>query len=117
VLSDPHRTEEFLRLDLGGRDYEVFSLLHLNTRNRLIAAEALLRGTLDGASVYPREVVHSMIAHRSAAVILYHNHPSAPRIQPRRWMHVWVAHNSSSYIDCFAGVAGCFKSSKDAGVA
>ena len=76
VLSDPQRTEEFLRLHLGGRDYEVFGLLHLNTRHRLIAAEDLFRGTLDGASVYPREVVQSVIAHRSAAVILYHNHPS-----------------------------------------
>jgi len=76
VLSNPQRTEEFLRLHVGGREYEVFGLLHLNTRNRLIAAEDLFRGTLDGASVYPREVVQSVIPHRSAAVILYHNHPS-----------------------------------------
>jgi len=76
VLSDPQRTEEFLRLHLGGRDHEVFGLLHLNMRNRLIAAEDLFRGTLDGARVYPREVVESVIAHRSATVILYHNHPS-----------------------------------------
>jgi DNA repair protein RadC len=76
VLSEPRRREEFLRLHLGGRDYEVFGLLHLNTRHRLIAAEDLFRGTLDGASVYPREVVQSVIAHGSAAVILYHNHPS-----------------------------------------
>jgi DNA repair protein RadC len=76
VLSEPCRTEEFLRLHLGGRDYEVFGLLHLNTRHRLIAAEDLFRGTLDGASVHPREVVQSVIAHRSAGVVLYHNHPS-----------------------------------------
>ena len=76
VLADPRRTEEFLRLHLGGRDYEVFGLLHLNTRHRLIAAEDLFRGTLDGASVYPREVVQSVIAHGSASVILYRNHPS-----------------------------------------
>ena len=65
--SDPRRTEEFLRLHLGGRDYEVFGLLHLNTRHRLIAAEDLFRGTLDGSSVYPREVVQSVIKHRSAS--------------------------------------------------
>jgi DNA repair protein RadC len=76
VLSEPRRTEEFLRLHLGGRDYEVFGLLHLNTRHRLIVAEDLFRGTLDGAAVYPREVVQSVTAHRSAAVILYHNHPA-----------------------------------------
>ena len=76
VLSEPRRTEEFLRLHLGGRDYEVFGLLHLNMRHRLIAAEDLFRGTLDGASVHAREVVHSVLSHGSAAVILYHNHPS-----------------------------------------
>ena len=76
VLADPARTAEFLRIHLGGRDYEVFGLLHLDTRHRLIAIEDLFRGTLDGASVHPREVVQSVIAHRSAAVILYHNHPS-----------------------------------------
>jgi DNA repair protein RadC len=47
----------------------------LDTRHRLIAIEDLFRGTLDGASVHPREVVQSVIAHRSAALILYHNHP------------------------------------------
>jgi DNA repair protein RadC len=76
VLADPRRTEEFLRLHLGGRDYEVFGVIHLNLRRRLIAAEDLFRGTLDGASVHPREVVRSVIAHGSAEVILYHNHPS-----------------------------------------
>ena len=76
VLSEPCRTKEFLRLHLGGRDYEVFGLLHLNTRHRLIAAEDLFRGTLDGAAVYPREVVKSVLSHGSADVILYHNHPS-----------------------------------------
>jgi DNA repair protein RadC len=75
VLSEPRRTEEFLRLHLGGRDYEVFGLLHLNTVHRLIAAEDLFRGTLDGSSVYPREVVQSVIKLRSASVILC-NHPS-----------------------------------------
>ena len=76
VLSEPARTTEFLRIHLGAHDYEVFGLLHLDTRHRLIAIEDLFRGTLDGASVHPREVVQSVIAHRSAAVILYHNHPS-----------------------------------------
>jgi hypothetical protein len=73
VLTEPRRTEEFLRLHLGGRDHEVFGLLHLNTRHRLIAAEDLFRGTLDGATVYPREVVKSVLSHGSAAVILAHS--------------------------------------------
>jgi DNA repair protein RadC len=76
VLANPERTQAFLRLHVGPKDYEVFGLLHLNTRHRLIAVEDLFRGTLDGASVHPREVVKSVIAHHSAAVILWHNHPS-----------------------------------------
>ena len=76
VLSQPDRTREFLSLHLGDKGYEVFGLLHLDTHHRLIAVEDLFRGTIDGASVYAREVVASVIQHRSAAVICYHNHPS-----------------------------------------
>ena len=75
VLSNPDRTAEFLRIHLGARDYEVFGVLHVNTQNRLIAVEDLFRGTLDGASVYPREVVKSALQHESAAVIAFHSHP------------------------------------------
>ena len=65
-----------LDLHLGSKDYEVPGLLHLNTGHRLIAVEDLFRGTLDGASVHTREVLKSVLAHGSANVILYHNHPS-----------------------------------------
>ncbi|HEV2700046.1 MAG TPA: JAB domain-containing protein, partial [Steroidobacteraceae bacterium] len=47
-----------------------------DTRHRLIAFEELFRGTIDGASVHPREVVRQTLARNSAAVILAHNHPS-----------------------------------------
>ena len=50
--------------------------LHLDTRHRLIAFEELFRGTIDGASVHPREVVKQALARNAAAVILAHNHPS-----------------------------------------
>ena len=76
VLSDAAKTAEFLTLHLGPKDYEVFGLLHLNTRHRLIAVEDLFRGTLDGVSVHTREVLKSVLAHGSANVILCHNHPS-----------------------------------------
>jgi DNA repair protein RadC len=61
---------------LGGKDYEVFGLVHLTARHRLIAVEDLFRGTIDGARVYPREVVKSALARGSASVIIFHNHPS-----------------------------------------
>jgi DNA repair protein RadC len=57
-------------------NHEVFGLLHLDNRNRLIAVADLFRGTIDGASVHPREVVQSVLQHGSAGVILFHNHPS-----------------------------------------
>lgn len=51
-------------------------LVYLDTRHRLIAVETLFRGTVNGATVYPREVVKRALAHNASAVILAHNHPS-----------------------------------------
>lgn len=76
VLSAPSQAQEFLKVRLAALDHEVFGLLHLDSRYRLIAVEDLFRGTIDGASVYVREVVKSALAHGSAAVLLFHNHPS-----------------------------------------
>ena len=75
-LSNPQLTEAFLRLYLGTLDYEVFGVLHLDTKHRLVAAEQLFRGTMASAEVNPREIAQSVLAHRTAAVILYHNRPS-----------------------------------------
>jgi len=52
-------------------------MLMLDNRHRTIEFQALCRGTIDGASVYPREVIKEALAHNAAAVILVHNHPSA----------------------------------------
>jgi len=76
VLEAPQRTREYLRLHVGGLDYEVFGCLYLDSRHRLIAVENLFRGTVDGASVHPREVVKSALQHGAAACIIFHNHPS-----------------------------------------
>jgi len=54
VLSSPALTQEFLRVHLGSLDYEIFGLLHLDTRNMLLAVENLFRGTLNSAAVHPR---------------------------------------------------------------
>ncbi len=66
----------FLVAQLRDRPYEVFCCLHLNSRHQLIAFEELFRGTIDGASVHPREVVKAALARNASAVILAHNHPS-----------------------------------------
>jgi DNA repair protein RadC len=75
-LSSPAQTARFLGAKLRDYPYEVFAVLFLDNRHRVIAFEELFRGTIDGASVHPREVVRRAIACNAAAVILAHNHPS-----------------------------------------
>ena len=75
-LTSPAQTRRYLRARLRDRPHEVFACLMLDNRNRVIAFRELFRGTIDGASVYPREVVKQALADNAAAVILAHNHPS-----------------------------------------
>lgn len=76
VMSSPDAVREWLTLHCAQLEHEVFLLLHLDVRNRLIAAEEIFRGTLTHTSVYPREVVKSALARNAASVLLAHNHPS-----------------------------------------
>jgi len=76
VLGESALTREFLHLHLAGRDNEVFGVLHLNNRNRLICAEDLFQGTINASFVHGREVVRSVLKHNSARIVCYHNHPS-----------------------------------------
>ena len=76
VLSSPQQTRRFLQHHLGVRQREVFSCLFLDSQHRLIRCDDLFQGTLDGAAVYPREVVSRALQYSSAAVIFAHNHPS-----------------------------------------
>lgn len=76
ALTSPEDTRAFLSAHLRDRPRETFCCLFLDTRHRVLAFEELFCGTLDGAAVYPREVVKQALAHNAAAVILAHNHPS-----------------------------------------
>lgn len=76
ALANPRATREFLRMRLRDLPHEVFCCVYLDNRNRVIAFEELFRGTIDGASVHPREVVKAALSRNAAAVILAHNHPS-----------------------------------------
>jgi DNA repair protein RadC len=76
VLSCPTDTCRFLQARLRSRPQEIFCVLFLDNRHRVIAFEELFTGTIDGASVHPREVLRRVMAHNAAAVILAHNHPS-----------------------------------------
>ena len=75
-LDNPATTRRFLASRLRHLPHEVFACLLLDNRHRVIAFEELFRGTIDGASVHPREVVRLVIRFNAAAVILAHNHPS-----------------------------------------
>ncbi|WP_136418261.1 DNA repair protein RadC [Herbaspirillum sp. ST 5-3] len=76
MLNSPNAVREWLKLRCANVGHEVFMLLHLDVRNRLIEAEAIFRGTLTQTAVYPREVLKSVLKHNAASVILAHNHPS-----------------------------------------
>jgi DNA repair protein RadC len=76
TLENPAATRRFLTSRLRHLPHEVFACLFLDNRHRVIAFEELFRGTIDGASVHPREVVRRVLHFNAAAVILAHNHPS-----------------------------------------
>lgn len=76
VLTSPGLTREYLRAHLRDEAREVFAVLFLDNRHRILAFEPLFFGTIDGASVHPREVVKHCLRYNAAAVIVAHNHPS-----------------------------------------
>lgn len=75
-LSSPQAVKQFLQLQIGNKQYESFTVLFLDVKNRLISAQELFRGSLSHASVYPREVVKTALSYNAASLILAHNHPS-----------------------------------------
>lgn len=83
VFERPSEVKAFCQLQLGALQHEVFSILFLDIKNRLIEYVPMFRGTLAQTSVYPREVVKEALKHNAAAVVLTHNHPSGS-VQPSR---------------------------------
>ncbi len=76
VFDSPGKVKDYLALQLGGREQEVFAVLFLDGQHRLLKLEPLFHGTLTQTSVYPREVVRRALALNAGAVVLAHNHPS-----------------------------------------
>jgi DNA repair protein RadC len=76
ALTSPRVARDYLLAHLAEREHETFCLIHLDNRHRMLGFVELFRGTIDGASVHPREVVKDALKHNSAAVVLVHNHPS-----------------------------------------
>ena len=76
AIRSPADTQDFLMARIGNLEYESFCCIYLDNRHKVLAFSELFRGTIDGTSVYPREVVKESLKHNAAAVILAHNHPS-----------------------------------------
>ncbi|MGO2496913.1 MAG: RadC family protein [Vibrio litoralis] len=76
ALTSPEHTKHYLSSVLRDRHREAFYVLFLDNQNRVISDEVMFEGTIDAASVYPREVVKRAMHHNAAALILAHNHPS-----------------------------------------
>jgi len=76
AFTSPDHVRDYLHATLRDREAEVFCVMFLDNRHRLIRFEECFNGTIDGASVHPREIVRKALAHNAAAVILAHNHPS-----------------------------------------
>ena len=76
ALESPQAVRDYLKALLRHEPHEVFGCLFLDSKHRMLAFEVLFRGSIDSASVYPRQVVKRALAHNAAAVIFCHNHPS-----------------------------------------
>lgn len=76
IINTPATTKQFLTLELAAEKSERFCILWLDNRHRMIRFETMFNGTIDGANVYPRELVRRALELNAAAAILAHNHPS-----------------------------------------
>jgi len=75
-IDNPDDTINYLKLKLVPLEHEIFAVMFLDNRHQVIQYEEIFRGTIDGAAVYPREVIKLALVHNAAAVIFAHNHPS-----------------------------------------
>lgn len=76
TMSSPQAVKDYLRLEIGVLEHEVFSVLFMDAQHRIIELRQMFRGTVSQTSVYPREVVKEALSLNAAALILAHNHPS-----------------------------------------
>jgi len=76
TMSSPQAVKDYLRVEIGVLDHEVFCVLFLDAQHRVITLKQMFRGTVTQTSVYPREVVKESLSLNAAAVVLAHNHPS-----------------------------------------
>lgn len=83
TMSSPKAVKDYLRLEIGVLEHEVFCVLFVDAQHRIIELKQMFRGTVTQTSVYPREVVNAALAVNAAAVLLAHNHPSGSVVPSR----------------------------------
>lgn len=76
MITSPDTLKKYLKLKIGNQVVEKFYTIYLTTRHEIISIEESFSGTIDSASVYPREILRAVIEKNAAAVIFAHNHPS-----------------------------------------
>ena len=76
AITSPEKIKRYLKAKMRAYKHEVFACVYLDNQHRIVDFKELFFGTIDGASVYPREVVKQTLAANAAAVIFVHNHPS-----------------------------------------
>jgi DNA repair protein RadC len=91
AMDNPSAVRKYLKAMLRHEASEVFGCLFLDTKHRPLAFEILFRGTIDRASIYPREVVRRALLHNAAALILCHNHPSGNSEPSQDHVHMTLA--------------------------
>ena len=75
-FNSPDDSKNYVKLALGEHESEVFGVLFLNNQHQLISFDKMFFGTIDSASVYPRDIAKRCLEHNASAIILTHNHPS-----------------------------------------
>ena len=81
-------SKDYAQLLLAGHAHEVFAVIFMDDKHRILACEEMFHGTIDGASVYPREVVKAALKHNASAIILAHNHPSGDPESSQADIHI-----------------------------
>lgn len=76
TMDQPGTVKDYFIARLAGMEHEVFTVAFLDNQHRLIESREMSQGTINQASVYPREVVKAALQCNAAAIICAHNHPS-----------------------------------------
>ena len=76
MFNSPSAVTDYLQAIYATEEKEVFAMIHLDSQHRVIELETLFTGTIASASVYPREIIKSVMNKNSCKLILCHNHPS-----------------------------------------